>query len=173
MACSIQSKSGAFREENAGKFQELERYIDSVTPGIAADRIRGVLIQILHRAQSIFGYLPVEVQSFVAGKLSLSLSEVYGVISFYSFFTTTPIGHYKISCCTGTACFVKGATKVLEEFKKQLNLHEGQTSEDGRFFLGTLRCVGACSLAPVVMVNEKVYGNMTADKVADVIRDCK
>lgn len=157
---------------HAGKIQELDRYIESLLPDLKEDRKRGILIQILHRAQGIFGYLPEEVQKFVAKKLGISHAEVYGVITFYSYFTVKPIGRYKISCCTGTACFVKGAGKVLEEFKKQLNLKEGQTSEDGKFFLGTLRCVGACSLAPVVMVNEKVYGNMTAEKVAGVIRDC-
>lgn len=168
MSCNQQS--GAI---HAGKFQELDRYIDSLLPGMDEERKRGILIQILHRAQGIFGYLPEEVQKFVAKKLGISHAEVYGVITFYSYFTTRPIGRYKISCCTGTACFVKGAGKVLEEFKKQLNLKEGQTSEDGKFFLGTLRCVGACSLAPVVMVNEKVYGNMTAEKVAAVLQDCK
>lgn len=133
---------------------------------------RGSLIQILHRAQHLFGYLSEEVQSFVAARLNISRAEVYGVISFYSYFIDQPIGRYKINVCTGTACFVKGAPKVLDEFKRRLEIREGESTPDGKFFLGALRCVGACSLAPVVMVNEKVYGNVTAEKVADILQDC-
>ena len=84
----------------------------------------------------------------------------------------TVFGRYKINVCTGTACFVKGASKVLDEFKRRLDIKEGETTGDGKFFLGALRCVGACSLAPVVMVNDKVYGNMTAEKVADILKEC-
>ena len=154
------------------KFDELEGFISELPPAPASRR-RGDLIQVLHRAQAIFGYLPEDVQLFVARKLAISRAEVYGVISFYSYFTDQPVGRYKINVCTGTACFVKGASRVLDEFKRQLKLEEGQTTPDGKFFLGGLRCVGACSLAPVVMVNEKVYGSMTADKVASVIAACK
>ena len=120
----------------------------------------------------IFGYLPEEVQKYIAERLKISHAEVYGVISFYSYFTDKPVGRYKINVCIGTACFVKGAGKVLEEFKRHLNIKEGETSEDGKFFLGSLRCVGACSLAPVVMVNDRVYGNVTAEKVSDILKEC-
>ena len=170
--CSCCSGCGAMPPELKRKFDELDRYIAELHPDDNPDRSRGFLIQILHRAQGLFGYLPEDVQKFVASRLKLSPAEVYGVISFYSYFTDKPVGRYKINVCTGTACFVKGAPKVLEEFKRRLNIREGESTPDGRFFLGGLRCVGACSLAPVVMVNDKVYGNMTAEKVAAVLEEC-
>lgn len=170
--CSCCSGCGAMPPELKRKFDELDRYIAELHPDDNPDRSRGFLIQILHRAQGLFGYLPEDVQKFVASRLKLSPAEVYGVISFYSYFTDKPVGRYKINVCTGTACFVKGASKVLDEFKRSLNIREGETTEDGKFFLGALRCVGACSLAPVVMVNDKVYGNMTAEKVADILKEC-
>jgi len=154
------------------KRAELESYIDSLPLTEDVERNRGFLIQSLHRAQSIFGYLPESVQLFVADKLKLHLSEVYGVISFYSYFTDQPVGRHRINVCTGTACFVKGSGKILEEFERHLGIQEGQTTEDLRFSLGGLRCVGACSLAPVVMVNDKVYGNVTTRMVLDIIEEC-
>lgn len=155
------------------KRRALHEYLDTLPIGPDKERNRGLLIQSLHRAQNIFGYLPEEVQREVASRLGLHLSEVYGVISFYSFFTDKPVGLYRISVCTGTACFVRGADKVLAEFKRYLNIAEGETTPDGRFTLGALRCVGACSLAPVVMVNGKVYGEVTAKKVPEIIQDCE
>ncbi|MBN2529735.1 MAG: NAD(P)H-dependent oxidoreductase subunit E [Deltaproteobacteria bacterium] len=154
------------------KRQALEEYLDSLPLARAAGRKKGFLIQSLHRAQAIFGYLPEEVQVLVAKKLELHLSEVYGVISFYSFFTDKPVGKHKINVCTGTACFVRGADIILQEFARQLKISEGETSEDGMFSLGGLRCVGACSLAPVVMVNEDVEGNVEPPMVKKIIRRC-
>lgn len=155
------------------KRAELEAYIDSLPLGDDRDKNRGYLIQVLHKAQGIFTYLPQCIQLYVADKLKLHLSEVYGVISFYSFFTDKPVGKFKINVCMGTACFVKGSGEVLDEFKRYLNLNEGETSEDSKFSLGGLRCVGACSLAPVVMVNDKVYGDVTKDMVPNIISECK
>ena len=170
--CQCAATSPTRTPEEAAKFDELGRFIASLNVDSVPDRRRGFLIQILHRAQSIFGYLPEEVQEFVAKALNISRAEVYGVISFYSYFTDKPVGRYKINVCTGTACFVKGAPKVLNELKARLGIKEGESTPDGKFFLGALRCVGACSLAPVVMVNDRVYGNMTAEKVADILKDC-
>ncbi len=153
--------------------KELEDYIASLPLGKDVDRNRGFLIQSLHKAQGIFGYLPEELQLFVADRLGLHLSEVFGVISFYSYFTTVPLGKYKINVCTGTACFVKGADGIVGEFRRFLDINMGETTKDMKFSLGGLRCVGACSLAPVVMVNEKVYGNVTPKKVPEIIEDCK
>ncbi len=170
--CQCAATSPTRTPEEAAKFDELGRFIASLNVDSIPDRRRGYLIQILHRAQSIFGYLSEEVQEFVARALNISRAEVYGVISFYSYFTDKPVGRYKINVCTGTACFVKGAQKVLNEFKTRLGIKEGESTPDGKFFLGALRCVGACSLAPVVMVNDKVYGNMTAEKVADILKEC-
>lgn len=155
------------------KRAELEAYITSLPLSDDREKNRGYLIQSLHKAQEIFTYLPESLQLFVADKLKLHLSEVYGVVSFYSFFTDKPVGDYKINVCTGTACFVKGAGDILDEFKRYLNLEEGETAEDGKFSLGGLRCVGACSLAPVVMVNDKVYGNVTKQMVPEIINNCE
>jgi NADH-quinone oxidoreductase subunit E/NADP-reducing hydrogenase subunit HndA len=131
----------------------------------------GELINVLHKAQSIFGYLPAEVQEIVAHELNVPVAKVYGVVTFYSFFTMIPKGQHPISVCTGTACYVRGAEKVLDEFKRRLKIEVGETSADGKFSLSCLRCVGACGLAPVVLVGEKVYGRVSADGVADILAE--
>ena len=153
--------------------QKLETYLDSLPLTDDKTRNRGFLIQSLHKAQDLFGYLPESVQLFVANKLGIHLSQVYGVISFYSYFSDTPSGEFRINVCTGTACFVKGAGKLVEEFSRLLGIEEGETTGDMRFSLGGLRCVGACSLAPVVMVNERVYGNVTPEMVPEILNDCE
>jgi NADP-reducing hydrogenase subunit HndA len=132
---------------------------------------KGELINVLHKAQGIFGYLPAEVQEVIANELNVSVAHVYGVVTFYSFFTMTPKGTHPISICLGTACYVRGAEKVLDEFKKELNIQVGQTTPDGKFSLSCLRCVGACGLAPVVMVGEKVYGRVAPDGVKEIIAE--
>jgi NADH-quinone oxidoreductase subunit E/NADP-reducing hydrogenase subunit HndA len=134
---------------------------------------KGELINVLHAAQGIFGYLPAEVQEIVAEELNVSVAHVHGVVSFYSFFTMIPKGEYPISICMGTACYVRGAEKVLDEFKKLLNLKVGETSPDGMFSLNSLRCVGACGLAPVVTVGEKVYGRVAVEDVKGIIEEYK
>lgn len=130
---------------------------------------QGELINVLHKAQGVFGYLPAEVQEIVSRELNVPLATVYGVVSFYSFFTMTPKGENPISICLGTACYVRGAEKVLEEFKRILNINVGETTSDGKFSLSCLRCVGACGLAPVVMIGEKVYGRVAPDGVKDIL----
>jgi NADH-quinone oxidoreductase subunit E/NADP-reducing hydrogenase subunit HndA len=132
---------------------------------------KGELINILHKAQSLFGYLPAEVQEIIAKEINVSVAHVYGVVTFYSFFTMTPKGKHPVSICLGTACFVRGADKVLEEFKKELQIQVGETTTDGRFSLSCLRCVGACGLAPVVMVGEKVFGRVSPDGVKEIIAE--
>ena len=129
------------------------------------------LIAILHRAQSIFGYLPMNVQSFIASKLGINVSKVYGVVTFYSFFTMVPKGEYVINICLGTACFVRGADKILERVEEILKIKNGETTEDGKFTLTTLRCVGACGLAPVMQINDKTYGNISVDDVERILMD--
>lgn len=168
-----QSDSGNVLVAYPEKFADLAQYIDSLGLTNDIEFNRGFLIQSLHHAQNLFGYLPEEVQQYVAKRLGIFHSEVYGVISFYSYFTDKPIGNFKINVCTGTACFVKGAGKIVDEFKRHLNIKEGETTPDGKFFLGALRCVGACSLAPVVMVNDRVYGNVTPEMVKKIIEDCQ
>lgn len=149
------------------KYNELEEFINSLTS------TKGELIRVLHKAQSIFGYLPKEVQYFVGRKLGVPTAKVFGVVSFYSFFTMEKRGENNISICMGTACYVRGADRVLEEFKNQLGIEVGKTTEDGKFSLISLRCVGACGLAPVVMVGEKVYGRVTPEMVKDIIAEYK
>ena len=145
-------------------FTELETFINSL-----ADK-NGALISVLHKAQEIFGYLPEEVQTFVAEQLGISVAKVYGVVSFYSFFTMTPKGKFPIAVCMGTACYVRGAEKVLHEFQNQLGIKTGETTVDGLFSIDALRCVGACGLAPVVLVGEDVYGKNKAKDGKTIIK---
>jgi len=129
----------------------------------------GELINVLHNAQQTFGYLPAEVQEIISEELNVPVAKVYGVVTFYSFFTMLPKGQHPISVCTGTACYVRGAEKVLDEFKRILKVQVGETTKDGKFSLSCLRCVGACGLAPVVMIGEKVYGRVSPDGVKDIL----
>jgi NADH-quinone oxidoreductase E subunit len=144
-------------------FIELEEFINDLP-----DK-NGALIAVLHKAQEIFGYLPQDVQKFVAKKLNIPVSEVNGVVTFYSYFTETPTGKHVINVCMGTACFVKGSGDVLEEFERKLGIKVGQTTPDDKFTLQVLRCVGACGLAPVVTVNDKVYGHFKKDMVSKIL----
>ncbi|MBQ5564220.1 MAG: NADH-quinone oxidoreductase subunit NuoE [Clostridia bacterium] len=129
----------------------------------------GALLPVLHEAQEIYGYLPIEVQQMVADGLGISLSEVYGVATFYSRFSLTPKGKHKISVCLGTACYVKGADKVLAEVEKKLGIKSGECTPDGLFSIDSCRCVGACGLAPVMMIDEEVYGKLTPGSVAKIL----
>jgi NADH-quinone oxidoreductase subunit E/NADP-reducing hydrogenase subunit HndA len=129
------------------------------------------LINILHGCQEHFGYLPAEIQEVISVETGIPVAKIYGVVTFYSFFTMTPKGKHPISICMGTACYVRGAEKVLDEFKKELALQVGQTSKDGKFSLSSLRCVGACGLAPVVLVGDKTYGRVAPDDVKKILKE--
>ncbi|HQK37131.1 MAG TPA: NADH-quinone oxidoreductase subunit NuoE [Bacteroidales bacterium] len=131
----------------------------------------GELINVLHQTQHEFGYLPAEVQEVIASELNISVAKVYGVVTFYHFFTMVPKGKHPVSICTGTACYVRGAEKVLDEFRKNLKIEVGQTTPDGKFSLSCLRCVGACGLAPVVMIGEKVYGRVAPEGVKEILKE--
>ena len=144
-------------------FKKLEDFIN------ALPEKQGNLISVLHKAQDIFGYLPSEVQEFVAEKLDIPISKVYGVVSFYHFFTIIPKGKYPISVCMGTACYVRGAEKVLNDIKDLLKIEVGETTVNGMFSLDCLRCVGACGLAPVVMIGKEVYGKDKTKNIKDII----
>ncbi|MDF9867601.1 NADH-quinone oxidoreductase subunit E [Bacilli bacterium PM5-3] len=158
MACSCGNESAIFKE--------LDQFIEENN---CADE--SSLIKVLHRAQHLFGYLPRNVQIHVAEKLNVSVAKVYGVISFYSYFTDTPRGENVIQVCIGTGCFVKGADKVVESFEKELNIKSGETTEDMKFTLSGVRCVGACGLAPVVIINEKVFGHVQSQDVKQILED--
>jgi len=129
----------------------------------------GATMPVLQAAQEIFGYLPEEVQIMVAEGLEVPLSEVYGVASFYAQFTMNPKGKYQISVCLGTACYVKGAAAVLSAVEQKLGVAPGAITPDGKFSLDSCRCVGACGLAPVMMVNDEVYGRLTVDDIDDIL----
>jgi NADH-quinone oxidoreductase subunit E len=146
-------------------FRELDEYVAALP-----DR-QGALIAVLHKAQSIFGYLPREVQLHVSRLLDLPAAKVYGGVSFYSFFTEEPRGEHVINVCMGTACFVRGAEIILKEIEADLGIKAGQTTPDGRFTIDALRCVGACGLAPVVMVDGKVYGRVKPGEMAAIIKE--
>ena len=155
-----------FVSKNKKLFDELYSLIASLP---AADE--SALIYVLKEAQGIFGYLPKEVQLHIAGKLGVSPAKVYGVVSFYSYFSTNPVGEHKISVCLGTACFVKGSKDVLAELEKQLEIKAGETTKDLKFTIECLRCVGACGLAPVVVVDGKVYSRVTPEDVTSIINE--
>ena len=130
---------------------------------------KGALIPVLHEAQEIYGYLPFDVQKKVAEGLNVSLAEVYGVITFYTQFSLEPKGDYQIQVCMGTACYVKGANLILDKFKEKLGINVGECTEDGKFSLEACRCIGACGLAPVVMINDDVYGRLQPDEVDGIL----
>ena len=129
----------------------------------------GATMPVLQAAQEIFGYLPEEVQIMIAEGLDIPLSEVYGVVSFYAQFALNPKGTYQISVCLGTACYVKGAGDILQGVEKKLGITSGGITPDGKFSLDACRCIGACGLAPVMMINDDVYGRLTPDQVAGIL----
>jgi len=129
----------------------------------------GGLMPILQEAQGIYGYLPIEVQTMIADGLGISLSEVYGVATFYSQFSLNPKGEHQISVCLGTACYVKGSDKILESVEKKLGIKSGECTPDGLFSIDSCRCVGACGLAPVMLVDDDVYGKVTPEQVDKII----
>jgi len=129
----------------------------------------GALMPVLQKAQDIYGYLPIEVQQMVAEGLDLPLEEVYGVVTFYAQFSLNPKGKYRISVCLGTACYVKGSGDIFNTFAEKLGIKGGEITPDGKFSLDACRCIGACGLAPVLTVNEDVYGNLTVDDVDKIL----
>lgn len=149
------------------KLSLLDTYIQSL------DDREGMLIHILHRAQHLFGYLPPELQLYIARSIGIPASKVYGVVSFYSYFTQVKRGQHTISVCMGTACFVKGAEQVKEALKKELKVGMDETTVDELFTLKEIRCIGACGLAPAVMVDDKVYGHMNEDNIKTVTSSYK
>ena len=149
--------------DNMDKYVALQQVIDELK------NEPGALMPIMQRAQDIFGYLPEDVQNIIAKGLDIPVSDVYGVATFYAQFNLEPKGKYIISVCLGTACYVKGAQLVLDKLEEVLGVPAGSTTPDGLFTLNATRCLGACGLAPVIMVNDDVYGRLTPEQVPDVI----
>ena len=129
----------------------------------------GALMPILQHAQEIFGYLPIEVQTMISDETGIPLEKIYGVATFYSQFSLQPKGQYRISVCLGTACYVKGAGDIFKKLEELLGITNGECTHDGKFSLDSCRCVGACGLAPVMMINDEVYGRLTVDDVPTIL----
>ncbi len=130
---------------------------------------KGALMPILQKAQEIYGYLPVEVQKIISDNTGIPLEKIYGVVTFYAQFSLYPKGEYTISVCLGTACYVKGSGDIFDKLQEMLGISGGECTEDGKFSLEACRCIGACGLAPVLTVNEDVYGRLTVDDVDKII----
>ena len=151
-------------------FQDTPEQKKKLEEVIAAHKDQpGALMPILQQAQDIYGYLPIEVQTTIAEALDIPLEEVYGVVTFYAQFSLYPKGQYKISVCLGTACYVKGSGDVFDRLQNELGIEGGQCTADGRFSLEACRCIGACGLAPVMTVNDDVYGKIVPDDVPGIL----
>lgn len=131
---------------------------------------RGALMPILQKAQDIYGYLPIEVQTIISNEMNIPLEKIYGVVTFYSQFSLNPKGKYQISVCLGTACYVKGSGDIYNKLQEKLGIEGGGCTPDGKFSLEACRCIGACGLAPVITVNDEVYGRLTVDDVDDILK---
>jgi NADH:ubiquinone oxidoreductase subunit E len=154
---------------NVQAMTEAEKYVLLKDVIADYDRKESNLIQILHMAQAIFGYLPAEVQHFIADQMDLSVSKVNSVLTFYSFFSTQPKGKYTVSICLGTACYVRGGKEVLNKLKSVLGIDVGTTTEDKIFSLSVMRCIGACGLAPAMTINNKVYKQVNPNKIQRIL----
>ncbi len=149
-------------EAAVAKITEIcARYAEEKTP----------LMMILSDVQREYGYIPLEVQELISEKTGVSVAEIYGVVTFYSFFSLNPKGKYVIGCCLGTACYVKGAQQVIDKFSELLGIAPGETTEDGLFTLDALRCIGACGIAPAVTINGKVYPKLEVSAIPAIVEE--
>jgi len=154
---------GTVDEREVGLKQIIDKYKDT----------QGALIPVLHEAQELYGYLPMNVQKIISEGLNVPLAEIYGVVTFYTQFSLEPKGKYNIQLCMGTACYVKGAGIILEKLKEKLGVEVGKCTDDGKFSLEACRCIGACGLAPVMMINSDVYGRLTPDEIEGILEKYK
>ncbi len=152
-----------FVQSKKNEFAELKKYIDSVKNS------QGILMQTLQKAQDIFGYLPLEVQKFISEETNIPLADIYGVATFYTQFTIEEKGRHRVGVCLGTACYVRGSQEVMDKLTDELKIKVGQTTDDKLFTVEATRCLGCCGLAPVMTVDEDVYGNMDPKKVPEII----
>jgi NADH:ubiquinone oxidoreductase subunit E len=149
------------------KFSKLQAAIDK------HQNTDGPLMPVLHEAQGIFGCLNYDVQKYIAEKMDVPMSEIYGVATFYSQFTLAPKGKYTIGVCLGTACYVKGSQKILDKVVQEIGVEAGNTTSDGNFTIEATRCIGACGLAPVIMINDDVYGRLDASDIPGILEKYK
>lgn len=145
------------------RFEELDKFMES------RNCSENHLIAILHFAQKLWGYIPENVQHHIGEKMKISAARVYGVVTFYNYFTLEPKGKYRITVCTGTACYINGAPLILKELERVLKIKEKQVTEDGIFSMETVRCLGACAISPVMMINEKIYSKLKPNMVKKII----
>ena len=155
------------KAEKEKAFEQIANIID-----LYKDK-EGSLIQVLHLSQTVYGYLPMELQEFISDKMGIPLSVVSGVVSFYSFFSTTPRGEHTIRVCMGTACYVRGGKKIVEYLQDHLGVELGGTTDDGMFTFEIVRCIGACGLAPAMMIDEKVYKQVSTAKLGSILDSYK
>ena len=149
-------------EAGVKKIYEIcDRYVNDKTP----------LMMILSDIQNEYGYIPLEVQKLVSEKTGVSVADIYGVVTFYSFFSLEPKGKYVIGVCLGTACYVKGAQQIIDKFCEEVGIKAGETSADGLFTIDALRCIGACGIAPAVTINGKVYPKVSVDQVPGIVKE--
>lgn len=152
--------------QSKDKLDQLIAFIDEVSQKEYAD---SYLIAVLHKTQELYGYLPQDVMDQIANKMQIPTAHIWGVATFYHYFNLEPVGKHMVSVCMGTACYVKGADKILETLKKELGVKVGQTTEDKLFTLQEARCLGACGIAPVMMIDDKIYGELDSKKTIDLI----
>ena len=158
----LEANMAHISENGVKKICEIcDRYANEKTP----------LMMILSDIQNEYGYIPLEVQQIVSEKTGISVAEIYGVVTFYSFFSLEPKGKYVIGCCLGTACYVKGAQQIIDKFSEILGIKAGETTADGMFTIDALRCIGACGIAPAVSINGKVYPKVTVPQVAKIVEE--
>ena len=158
----LEANMARISENGVKKICEIcERYANEKTP----------LMMILSDIQNEYGYIPLEVQKIVSEKTGISVAEIYGVVTFYSFFSLEPKGKYVIGCCLGTACYVKGAQQIIDKFSEILGIKAGETTADGMFTIDALRCIGACGIAPAVSINGKVYPKVTVPQVVNIVEE--
>ena len=148
---------------DAEQIEKIKKIIEKYTGK------KGALIPVLHEVQEVYGYLPLKVQKLISHGLGIPVAEIYGVVTFYTQFSTEPKGKFKIQVCLGTACYVKGAGKILDKISEKLGIEVGKCTTDGKFSLDATRCIGACGLAPVIMINDEVYGRLTPDQVEEIL----
>lgn len=153
-------------QETETKLNELKAYMNEVKEKRYSD---SYLIAVLHKTQALYGYLPKEIIDIIAEEMGIPTAHIWGVATFYHYFDLEPRGKHLVSICLGTACYVKGAAQIEETLKQQLKVDMGQTTEDGLFTLQPARCLGACGLAPVVMIDDKIYGELTPKKMIDIL----
>ena len=151
------------RQEDEQKYSQITDIIN-----LYKDK-KGSLIQILHLAQEVYGYLPLDLQKYIADAMGKPLSEVSGVVTFYSFFSTKPRGEHTIRVCLGTACYVRGGKKIVDHLERTLGIDIGETTEDGKFTFEVARCIGACGLAPAIMIDDVVYKQVSVNKIDSIL----